>query len=127
MLGSKDVMATVAVRSLATARPFYEETLGLKAVDESQAEHGVVSLRAGATTVLVYQSQFAGTNRATVLTWALGEAFDAAVKALQAKGVVFETYDFPGATLDGPVHVMGDMRVVWFKDPDGNILSIASG
>lgn len=47
MLGSKDVMATVAVRSLAKARPFYEATLGLTAVDESQAEHGVVGFKAG--------------------------------------------------------------------------------
>jgi catechol 2,3-dioxygenase-like lactoylglutathione lyase family enzyme len=126
MLGSKDVMATVAVRSLAVARPFYEDILGLKLVDDSQAEHGVVGLKAGSSQVLVYESAFAATNKATVLTWALGEGFDAAVKALQDKGVAFETYDMPGVVLDGPVHVMGDMRVVWFKDPDGNILSLGN-
>lgn len=76
--------------------------------------------------MLVYESSFAGTNQATVLTWALGEGFDAAVKTLQGKGVAFETYDMPGAAHDGPVHVMGDMRVVWFKDPDGNILSLGN-
>ena len=125
MLGSKDVMATVAVRKLAAARPFYEQILGLEAVDESQAEHGVVGFKAGSATVLVYESPYAGTNQATVLTWALGEAFDAAVKALRDKGVAFEFYDMPG-TREGPVHVMGEMRVVWFKDPDGNIVSLGN-
>jgi catechol 2,3-dioxygenase-like lactoylglutathione lyase family enzyme len=126
MLGSKDVIATVAVQNLEAARPFYEETLGLTAVDESQSEHGVLGLKAGATRVLIYESEFARTNKATVLTWALGDGFDATVKTLQAKGVSFETYDMPGSTREGPVHVMGEMKVVWFKDPDGNILSLGN-
>jgi hypothetical protein len=33
----------------------------------------------------------------------------------------------PGLTLHGDVHVGGDMKVAWFKDPDGNILSLVSG
>jgi catechol 2,3-dioxygenase-like lactoylglutathione lyase family enzyme len=123
MLGDRDVMATVAVKSLDAALPFYEHMLGMTTAEEEQSEHGVIGLKAGAGVVLVYESEFARTNQATVLTWALGEDFDAEVAALQAKGVVFETYDLPGARMEGPVHVMGDMKVVWFKDPDGNILS----
>jgi catechol 2,3-dioxygenase-like lactoylglutathione lyase family enzyme len=124
MLGDKDVMATVAVKSLETARPFYEGVLGLKPTGE--AEMGVQGYRAGKAVVLVYESKFAGTNRATSLTWALGDAFDAVVTALKAKGVTFEHYDLPDTRLEGDVHVSGDMRIAWFKDPDGNIINIGS-
>ena len=46
------------------------------------------------------------------------------IAALKGKGVSFEHYELPGTTLDGDVHVMGDMKAAWFKDPDGNILSV---
>jgi hypothetical protein len=48
------------------------------------------------------------------------------VRTLKAKGVTFERYDMPNTRHEGDVHVAGDMRVAWFKDPDGNILSVAS-
>ena len=50
--------------------------------------------------------------------------FDAIVEELRAKGVTFEHYDLPEMTREGDVHVMGDLRAVWFKDPDGNILNL---
>lgn len=124
MLGNKDAQATVAVKALKVARPFYAEILGLAPLPGD--EPSVQAFRAGQSVVLVYESEFAGTNKATVLTWALGEAFDETVAALKAKGVVFERYDLPGMTHDGDVHVAGEMRVVWFKDPDGNILSLGN-
>ena len=43
---------------------------------------------------------------------------------LKAKGVTFEHYDLPGLTREGDIHRADDFRVVWFKDPDGNILSV---
>ena len=46
------------------------------------------------------------------------------VRGLKAKGVSFEHYDMPGAKLEGDVHVFGDIKVAWFKDPDGNILNL---
>jgi hypothetical protein len=48
------------------------------------------------------------------------------VQQLKAKGITFEHYDMPGVTREGDIHVAGDMKVAWFKDPDGNILNIAS-
>jgi hypothetical protein len=48
------------------------------------------------------------------------------VRALKAKGVTFEHYDMPDMTRGGDVHVAGDMKVAWFKDPDGNILDIVN-
>jgi hypothetical protein len=75
---------------------------------------------------LVYQSSFAGSNRATAATWVVGESLDDVVRDLGARGVSFEHYDMPGMMLEGDVHVAGDMRVAWFKDPDGNVLAVVS-
>ena len=55
----------------------------------------------------------------------MGGNFDAVIDDLRGKGVDFEHYDdLPGTTRDGDIHTMDGMRGVWFKDPDGNILSI---
>ena len=124
MLKDINVAATVAVRSLERARPFYEDVLGL--AREDQAEMGVQTYRAGKTAVLVYESEFAGTNEATSLTWALGNDFDAVIDDLGSKGVTFEQYDMEGATFDDGVHRFGDMKLVWIKDPDGNIIHLGS-
>lgn len=124
MLDHTDAMATVAVKSLDGARPFYEQVLGLTPVGEPQM--GVILYTAGAARIVVYESQFAGTNKATALTWGLGPEIDPIVADLRAKGVVFERYDMPGATYQDGVHVMGEARLVWFKDPDGNIIHMNS-
>ena len=49
---------------------------------------------------------------------------EAEAAALSARGVRFEHYDFPGSTRKGDVHIHGELKNAWFKDPDGNILSI---
>jgi catechol 2,3-dioxygenase-like lactoylglutathione lyase family enzyme len=125
MLGNIDAVATIAVRDLDVARTFYEGTLGLKPVPTG--ESGVLGYRSGRSAVMVYQSRFAGTNKATAATWVVGGALDAIVRGLEAKGVAFEHYDMPETTRDGAVHISGKTRVAWFKDPDGNILSIVNG
>ena len=125
MLGGKDAAATLAVRDLQRARDFYEGTLGLTPVQESP---GAVLYRSGNSTVLVYPSEYAGTNQATAASWSGGEEFDSIVEALRAKGVTFERYDdLPDTTREGDVHVMeDDCKAVWFKDPDGNILNLVN-
>ena len=50
---------------------------------------------------------------------------DAIVASLEANGAAFEHYPDIGR-LDGDVHVVGPARLVWFKDPDGNILHLNS-
>ena len=124
MLGDKDVIATVAVKDLAVARKFYEGTLGLAVVDAAGSE--AITFASGGSRLIVYRSQYAGTNKATALNWNLGGDLDAAVAALKGKGVAFEHYDFPGVTRNGDVHVMGPAKSAWFKDPDGNIISLMS-
>lgn len=125
MLRDSNAMATIAVRKIDVARRFYEEALGLELTGtEGDA---VRAYRSGSSTVLVYESRFAGTNKATSATWIVGDALDAVVRALTAKGVKFEHYDLPDTTRQGAIHVSGKTRVAWFKDPDGNTLSIVNG
>lgn len=124
MLKDADVMATIAVKNLEAARRFYEGQLGLEVADG--AEPGVLSLRSGGSTLLVYESQFAGTNQATAATWTVGKEIRDIVQALKARGVSFEHYNLPDTTVEGDIHVSGKMEVAWCKDPDGNILCLAS-
>jgi catechol-2,3-dioxygenase len=126
MLADKQAMATVAVKDLAVARKFYENVLGLKRANVAQ--EGMAVYQTGSSTMLVYPSQFAGTNKATAVTWTLAmDELEGIVKALKAKGVAFEHYDFPGTKVVGDVHEMGNSKAAWFKDPDGNILALVSG
>lgn len=125
MLGNIDAVANLAVKDLAVARRFYEGTLGLAQVDAEGDE--VIVYRSGTTRINVYRSSFAGTNQATAVTWQVGTDIERLVAALKAKGVRFEHYDMPDVKLEGDLHVMGDMKVAWFKDPDGNILNLING
>jgi catechol 2,3-dioxygenase-like lactoylglutathione lyase family enzyme len=125
MLGNRDAVANIAVKSLEVAKKFYEGTLGLTQVGAEGEE--LLVFKSGNTRINVYRSQYAGTNQATAVTWALGDGLDAAVKALKAKGVTFEHYDMPGVTRKADVHVCGNVMIAWFKDPDGNILNVVSG
>ena len=121
MLGRRNAVANLAVRDLDRARAFYTETLGLEQIDNEGDE--LVVLKSGDSVLNVYRSDFAGTNEATAVTWAVDD-IAAEVDSLKGKGIFFEHYDLPGLALDGDVHVGGGMKIAWFKDPDGNILNI---
>jgi catechol 2,3-dioxygenase-like lactoylglutathione lyase family enzyme len=129
MLGKYDAIPTVAVKNLAAAKKFYEGTLGLQQIDAEGDE--VAVYQNGDTRLNVYRSQFAGTNKATAVTWAVDDV-DKEVRELKSKGVAFEHYDMPELKLQGDVHVAqradqgADLKVAWFKDPDGNIFSIVN-
>jgi catechol 2,3-dioxygenase-like lactoylglutathione lyase family enzyme len=123
LLGEKNAIATVAVKNIEAAKRFYEGILGLKLVHAEGPS--ALSYKSGDAEVLVYESQFAGTNRATAVTWVVDQ-LEKVVQALKAKGVEFEHYDMPGVTRQGDVHVAGKMKNAWFKDPDGNILAMVS-
>jgi catechol 2,3-dioxygenase-like lactoylglutathione lyase family enzyme len=125
MLTETDAFANLAVKDIARARDFYENTLGFEPVARQADE--LIAYRSGKTVFNVYRSEFAGTNQATAVTWAVGDRLEAVVEALVAKGISFEHYDLPGMRRDGDVHVTADMKVAWFKDPDGNILNLVTG
>lgn len=125
MLADKDAIAMIAVRDLAAAARFYEEILGLEKLDSPEEQ--VLIFRSGSTRLNVYRSEFAGTNKATTVMWDVGGDIESVVARLKSKGVQFEHYDMPGLTLEGDIHVGGRMKVAWFRDVDGNILSVVSG
>jgi catechol 2,3-dioxygenase-like lactoylglutathione lyase family enzyme len=122
MLGATQSIPTIPVRNLEEARVYYEEKLGLEVARELPEG---ISYRTGSTTLLVYASRYAGTNQATCVTWAI-EDVEQVARELSAKGVTFEHYELPGTTVEGDVHVEGDRKAVWFKDSDGNILSVVN-
>jgi catechol 2,3-dioxygenase-like lactoylglutathione lyase family enzyme len=125
MLSDKDAAATIAVRDAKAARRFYEDVLGLKPL--ATREPGVLSFKSGDSSILPYESKYAGTNKATSATWVVGDDVESVVRDLKSKGVAFEHYDFPGTTRQGDVHVSRRIKAAWFKDPDGNILSVVNG
>ncbi|MDR3511263.1 MAG: VOC family protein [Caulobacteraceae bacterium] len=123
MLSSRPAVAFVAVSDFDAARAFYEGVLGLEIV--SQNALGVVA-RAGGVTVRLIQPSLRASAVYTVLGFDTPDiAADAA--ALAGRGVVFERYDFLGETQDvDAIWTAPDgARVAWFKDPDGNVLSLS--
>jgi catechol 2,3-dioxygenase-like lactoylglutathione lyase family enzyme len=124
MLANGEAVATIGVRNTNKAKEFYEGVLGLR--HEGPEREGVLTYKSGGSKLFVYQSEFAGTNKATAATWVENDV-EGEVAALKKKGVKFEHYDFPDMQRRGDVHVSGDMKAAWFKDPDGNILALVSG
>ena len=89
MLGDKDASANIAVKNLEIAKKFYEDTLGLSQVGAEGEE--LIVFKSGNTTIYVYQSQNAGTNQATAVTWIVGEEMGDVVQELKNKGVTLST------------------------------------
>ncbi|HEY4220951.1 MAG TPA: VOC family protein [Myxococcota bacterium] len=118
-LTAHNAIATVAVKDLAAARKFYEK-IGLAVVDAGGGE--AITFSCGTSKLIVYRSQFAGSNKATAVNWMVGNEVEAVVAELRAAGVAFEHYDMPGMERHGDVHLAGGFKSAWFKDPDGNIL-----
>jgi catechol 2,3-dioxygenase-like lactoylglutathione lyase family enzyme len=124
MLGKADATPMIAVKDLDRARRFYEETLGLDTKEVMGGE--VLEVKSGDTLINVYRSEFAGTNQATALTFDVDD-IESEVRDLKNKGVFFERYDMPGLEQRGDLYVGEGMKTAWFKDPDGNILSLFEG
>jgi catechol 2,3-dioxygenase-like lactoylglutathione lyase family enzyme len=125
MLTESKAVATIGVKKIDDAKKFYEGKLGFKPTAKGDEHEGVVAYDSGGSTLFVYQSEYAGTNKATAATWVVDDV-DGTVKTLKGRGVDFEHYNFPDTRVEGDVHVSGKMRAAWFKDPDGNILAIVN-
>jgi len=121
MLGKADATAMIAVKDIDRAKRFYEEKLGLASQDVGVSD--VFMLKSGDTELSVYKSEFAGTNKATLLTFDVDD-IEAEVRELKDKGINFEHYELEGLTAEGDIYSGSGMKTAWFKDPDGNILSL---
>jgi catechol 2,3-dioxygenase-like lactoylglutathione lyase family enzyme len=125
MLSDYDPVPTLAVKDLEAARSFYEGTLGFSR-SGGEMPDGVL-YTVGSGKVMVYPSSYAGTNKATAVSFQVpADAFDAEVGALRDKGVTFQTFDMPGGSWDDGVLTDGSMKSVWFEDLDGNILNLGT-
>jgi catechol 2,3-dioxygenase-like lactoylglutathione lyase family enzyme len=126
VLGDADIVAFVPTRDPKRARAFFGGVLGLRFVSEDGFAtvfdaHGVTVRVANVAGVPGYvPAPF------TILGWLVPDV-NVAVGELTAKGVVFER--FPGMQQDrlGIWNAPSGARVAWFKDPDGNILSVTEG
>lgn len=123
MLEQISAIPTIGVKNVQAAKDFYENKLGLQPAEEGDEEFQYY--KAGDSLIQVYHSEYAGTNKSTAMTFPVGERFDKVIADLKNKGIKFEHYqNLPNTKLNGDVHEMEGMKVVWFKDPDGNILCI---
>ena len=121
MLGEVPFGANIPVRNVEDARRFYEDVLGATPVRVQGAE---IIYRAGNTLFGTYQAESAGKAEHTLGTFSGVEDIEAIVSELRSRGVEFQDYDMPGLkTIDG-IAQFGPEKVAWFRDPDGNILSI---
>ena len=123
MLRSCDVIAFVATRDADRAREFYEGVLDLRLVAD---EPFALVFDAHGRTLRVQKVQELAPAPYTVLGWLVPD-IAAAVRQLSARGVAFARY--PGLPQDdlGVCTFPGGDRVAWFKDPDGNTLSLTEG
>ena len=117
------VRTSIAVSYMAQAVEFYEGKLGLAAGEESDESR--IYACGGDTSLHVYESPaHAGKTTATLATWYVADVTHV-VDELRSKGVTFERYDDPTLQADtNAIHELGDGRVAWFKDPDGNTFAI---
>jgi len=125
MFGNVPMHPVLPASDLERAKRWYSEKMGLAPVKED--EYGGAEYETGGGRFLVYLSEFAGTNKATAAGF-LVEDFDAAVAGLRSSGVVFEDVDFGefGSTVDGVIKTPNGDKAAWFKDSEGNILSLST-
>ncbi|MFY9682498.1 MAG: VOC family protein [Candidatus Sulfotelmatobacter sp.] len=120
MLGSIDIVAFVPTKDAAKARAFYEGVLGLRFVKD---DGFAMVMDANGIMVRVAKAQFTPAPF-TILGWQVAE-IEKIVEGLQAKGVQFEKFGFFEQDALGIWTAPTGDKVAWFKDPDGNILSVS--
>jgi catechol 2,3-dioxygenase-like lactoylglutathione lyase family enzyme len=120
MLGSINIVAFVPTKDPAKARAFYEGILGLRFVKD---DGFAMVLDANGIMVRVAKAQFTPAPF-TILGWQVTE-IEKMVKALQQKGVHFERFGFFEQDELGIWTAPTGDKVAWFKDPDGNVLSVS--
>lgn len=127
MLKDRNSSAIVAVSDIARARIFYKDILGLTLIEDHESA-GVLEFRTGDTLLILYKSDYAGTNKGNAIAWLMKGDLVETVRDLQSKGVAFHQYDeLQGLDYDNGVYASGALKLAWFKDPDGNILHLSEG
>jgi len=121
MLGGAKLAGFVLTKDYEKARAFYEGKLGLEFVSLDQF---ALAMRAGENTIRISKVPNFTPLQSTVLGWGVPD-IEATVAWLQKRGVEFEKYPFVQDRERGIWTAPNGDRVAWFKDPDGNVLSVA--
>lgn len=121
MLGKTDVIAFVPTTNPAESRTFYEGVLGLRFVSD---DNFALVFDANGIMIRVVKVQQFTPAQYTVLGWQVKQ-IDELVRSLEAKGVRFERYGFLKQDELGIWTTPNGDKVAWFKDPDGNTLSVS--
>ena len=123
MAGTNRASAVICSTDLTRSQDFYENKVGLNLSPETIKNHLLFECGDG-TTLLVYgRPAPSKADHTQVRFWS--EDVEADVKALAARGVVFEEYDFPALkTVGGIATTPGIGKSAWFRDPDGNTLAL---
>ena len=121
MLSDFDAAAMIPVKDLSTTRRWYEDVLGLTPVVE---DPGGITYKTGAGVINLYPTEFTGAKH-TLVGWNVPN-IEATIDELTAKGVTFEQYDLGELKTDakGIADFGEGGKGAWFKDPEGNILSL---
>jgi catechol 2,3-dioxygenase-like lactoylglutathione lyase family enzyme len=124
MLGTADIVAFVPTKNPDKARQFYEKTLGLKFIADDKFALVFESKRVMIRVVDISGFPDYKPPPFTVLGWGVDDIAKTVI-GLQKSGVKFERY--PGLEQDalGVWTAPGNAKVAWFKDPDGNTLSLS--
>jgi catechol 2,3-dioxygenase-like lactoylglutathione lyase family enzyme len=120
MLGETNIVAFVPTKDAEKARAFYEGVLGLRFVKD---DGFALILDANGIMVRIARAQFTPAPF-TILGWQVPDLGKVA-SGLQAKGVQFERFGFFEQDAMGIWTAPGGDKVAWFKDPDGNVLSVS--
>ena len=123
MLTNAPVHTTLPVVDLHRAHKYYEEKLGLKVIKTDPSPGA--TLQAGEGTKLYIYQRAATKADHTAASFTVKDV-EATVKELKAKGVVFEDIDTPSFKTVNGIATMGELKVAWFKDTEGNILAVTN-
>ena len=120
MLGTAPLIAFVSVTDATRARRFYGELLGLSLVEESPF---ALEFDCAGTMLRVALANHVSPAPYTVLGWQVAD-IGATLVALAAAGIRPEIYEGFGQSEEGSWQSPSGARVAWFRDPDGNLLSV---
>lgn len=121
MLSDKKLKAFVSTINPVNAKKFYMEILGLKLLSE---DNYALEFDSNGTLLRITTVEKLTLQPFTVLGWDVDNITDL-IKSLSGKGVVFERYEFMEQDNLGIWTAPGGTKVAWFKDPDGNLLSLS--
>ena len=121
MLKDSPIFPYIPAKDMERARAFYEGKVGLVPIEEFGG--GVTYACGSGSTIFMYPTENAGSNKASCAFWDVADV-EAEVKELKERGVVFETYDFPGFDPETQIANEGPTKGAWFKDTEGNIMAI---